>query len=460
MEMTPGSMLSARTRLSAPLWPFWLPSVWGQTKPRNVLFIAVDDLNTDLGCYGHPLVRTPNIDRLARRGIRFDRAYCQYPVCNPSRTSLLSGLYPERTGILDNRTNPRERVKSPFLPEYLRGKGYFTASIGKIFHDGMAGVQDWDLERNPRPATQIAQQGEGRNLTSGKFAFFRWLAAEGTDEDQPDGLIAKEAVEFLRKPPDKPWFLATGFRKPHDPYIAPKKYFEPYPLEGITGPAHPAGDEDDIPAAAYPPVRHNLGALEGREYRRAYYACISFMDAQLGRVLNALAASGAANNTLIVFFGDHGLHLGEHGWWNKVTLFERSARVPFLMAGGPVEARGTVCRRPVELVDLFPTMMESLGLPAPPGLDGDSLLPLLRSPIAAWDKPAYTVVTRGGKLGRALHTERYRYTEWDEGKLGIELYDHNSDPNEYHNLAFEPEHQALTRELTATLRRLSARSLR
>jgi uncharacterized sulfatase len=460
MEWKTQSMPPARGRLTAPFWPFWASSLAAQSRPRNILFVAVDDLNTDLGCYGHPLVRTPNIDALARRGVRFDRAYCQYPVCNPSRTSLLSGLYPERTGILDNQTNPRARVKSPFLPEYLREKGYFTASIGKIYHDAMAGEKDWDLVKNPRPVGGTGQQGEGRNLTGGKFAFFRWLAAEGSDEDQPDGLIAKEAEEFLRKPPGKPWFLAVGFRKPHDPYIAPKKYFEPYPLEAVTGPAHPRDDESDIPAAAYPPVRHNLGALEGREYRRAYYACISFMDAQLGRVLDALDASGAASNTMIVFFGDHGLHLGEHGWWNKVTLFERSARVPMLAAGPNVAVNGAVCRRAVELVDLYPTFMESLGLPAPGGLQGDSLVPLLRNPDAAWDKPAYTVVMRGGKLGRALHTERYRYTEWDEGRLGVELYDHNWDPNEYHNLASDAQNRPLLRELSAALRRLSTGAAR
>lgn len=438
-------MLSARARLFAPWWLL-------AQRRQNILLLAVDDLNTDLGCYGHPLVRTPHVDRLAQHGIRFDRAYCQYPVCNPSRTSLLSGRYPERTGIFDNQTNPRSKLREAvFLPEYLRRQGYYTARVGKIYHDGMDGPDDWDLSLNPRPDTAAGTRGEGRNLTGGKFAFFRWLAAEGTDEDQPDGLIAKEAITILRQQRDKPLFLAVGFRKPHDPYIAPKRYYEPYPLEMIRGPEHPADDESDIPPAAYPPVRHNLEPLEGREFRRAYYACTSFMDAQLGKVLDALDASGLASETTIVFFGDHGLHLGEHGWWNKVTLFERSTRVPLIVVGPQVRDRGAVCRRPVELIDLYPTLMDCLGLSVPSGLQGASLRPLLENPEASWSRPAYTVVTRGNKLGRCLHTERYRYTEWDEGRLGAELYDHASDPHEYRNLVNDPRRRETVLELKRAL---------
>ncbi len=316
-------------------------------RPPNILFISVDDLNTDLSCYGHPLVQSPHIDALARRGVRFDRAYCQYPVCNPSRTSLLAGRYPEATGVLDNRAKPHELAKDAvFLPAFLRRNGYFTARVGKIYHDGMDGPDDWDVQLDPRPESKTGQTGEGRNLTGGKFAFFRWLAAEGGDEDQPDGLIAREAARLIGERRDKPFFLAVGFRKPHDPYVAPKKYFEPYPFEKIAAPEGPADDERDIPAAALPPVRHNLGVQEGREYRRAYYACISFMDAQLGKVLAALEASPAAANTLIVFWGDNGIHLGEHGWWNKVTLFERSARIPLIIALPGAKEPGAVppCR--------------------------------------------------------------------------------------------------------------------
>ena len=242
-----------------------------------------------------------------------------------------------------------------------------------------------------------------------------------------------------------------GFRKPHDPYIAPRKYFEPYPLEKIACPEGPPGDEKDIPAAAYPPARWSLGREESREYRRAYYACTTFMDAQLGKVLRALEASPAAGNTIVIFFGDHGLHLGEHGWFNKVTLFERSARVPLIIAPAGAAAPGAVCRRPVELLGLYPTLAELCKVTPPPGLEGESLAPLLRNPEGTWSRPAYTVVARGGRLGRAIRTERFRYTEWDEGRAGVELYDHFTDPHEYHNLSGDPDYARVEREMKQTL---------
>ena len=444
--------VTARIRVRAPLVLLTGALRSAATQRPNILVIAVDDLNTDLGCYGHPTVQTPNTDRLARRGVRFDRAYCQYPVCNPSRTSLLSGLYPEATHVLDNRTPPRSHLKDVvFLPEFFRRNGYFTARIGKVFHDGMDGPEDWDLRLDPRPSSGIGSTGEGRNLTGGKFAFFRWMAAEGGDEDQPDGLIAREAVRLILQKHDKPFFIAVGFRKPHDPYVAPKKYFEPYPLEKIPAPEGPADDESDIPRLALPTVRHNLGVQEGREFRRAYYACISFMDAQLGKVLEALENSAARHNTLIVFFGDNGLHLGEHGWWNKVTLFERSARVPLIIALPESRPPGAVCHQPVELVSLYATLAELAGLAAPAHLQGPSLVPLLRNPARPWALPAYTVVTRGNAMGRSIRTARYRYTEWDGGRQGVELYDHDMDPHEYRNLAADPAYAGVIRELKRLL---------
>ncbi|MEK7403481.1 MAG: sulfatase [Acidobacteriota bacterium] len=441
---TASDMLPARSRLLLPLAPF---VGFAAARRHNVLLIAVDDLNTDLGCYGHPIVESPNIDRLARRGTRFDRAYAQYPVCNPSRTSLLSGRYPETTGVLDNRTNPRVNLKdAPFLPEHLRQHGYFTAHVGKIFHPGMDGPRDWHISLEPK-GTPRGREGEGRNLTGGKFAFFHWIAAEGTDEDQADGQIAREVIRLFEEKRDRPFFIGAGFHKPHDPYVAPKRYFEPYPPERIPATPGPPNDDADLPPAALPPVRHNLGPQEGREFRRAYYACISFMDAQVGKVLDALERLRLADNTVVILFGDHGLHLGEHGWWNKVTLFERSARAPLIIAGPPVAHAGQACRRTVELVDLYPTLMELNGLPAPQGLEGRSLAPLLKDAEARWDKPGYTVVTRTGKLGRSVRTERYRYTAWDEGRLGVELYDHDNDPNEFLNLAADPRYAAARVEM-------------
>ena len=429
---------------------------WAQPNRRpNILFVIADDLNTDLGCYGHPMVQSPNIDSLARRGVRFERAYAQYPVCNPSRTSFLSGRYPETTGILDNRANPRTNLKDAlFLPEYLRSHGYFTASIGKIYHDGMQGPNDWDVLLDPRPISKIGRTGEGRNLTGAKFPFFEVRAAEGTDEDHADGLIAKEAVRILEEKREKPWFLAVGFRKPHDPYIAPKKYFEPYPLSKIPGPQGPANDGDDIPAAAYPGARHPVDEAGVRDFRQAYAACISYMDAQLGKVLTALAKSPDAANTIIVFFGDHGLHQGEHNWLNKVTLFDRSARVPLVIVPPGAPVLGAVCRWPVELLGLYPTLLDLAGLPHAPGLKGASLAPLLKDPELRTARPAYSVVLRAGKtLGRSIHTERFNYIEWDEGRAGIELYDHFLDQHEYHNCSGKPDYAAaqtgLKRQLAA-----------
>lgn len=449
--------IKARLRLQLPLL---LSGAWSaraaQSPPArrpNILFIAVDDLNTDLGCYGHPLVRSPHVDQLARRGVRFERAYAQFPVCNPSRTSLLSGRYPESTGVLDNRTDPRTHLPGvPFLPQYLRSNGYFTARVGKIFHDGNDGPQDWDLSLDPRPKGTIGRTGAGRNLTGGKLPYLEVREAEGTDEDQPDGLIAAEAVKLLEQKRDQPFFLAVGFRKPHDPYIAPKKYFAPYPPEKFADVPGPANDREDIPPAAFPTLEQYLGQPEGREFRRAYYACISFMDTQLGKVLGALEKSPAAANTLIVFFGDHGLHLGEHGWWNKVTLFQRSAAVPLIIVPPGQAAGGTVCRQPVELLDLYPTLASLAGLRAPAGLQGQSLTPLLQDPEARRTRPAYSVVSRaGGLMGRSVHTARYAYTEWDEGRAGIELYDHAVDPHEYRNAAGEAAYENTARQLKQLL---------
>ncbi len=431
----------------------------------NVVFIAVDDLNTRLGTYGHPLVKTPNLDRLAKRGIRFDRAYAQATVCNPSRTSFLSGLRPNTTGVYSNQVNPRFVMKDVvFMPEHFRKNGYLTARIGKIFHDELyitkATVDDprsWNMSLNPK-GTPRHLEGEGRNLTNGKYPWFRWLAAKGTDDDQPDGEAALEAVRFLerhtqqaRKP--EPFFLALGLRKPHDPYIAPARYFDFYPLARLDFPQEPADDATDMPPLALPYAKHGLGEQEGREFIRAYYACVSFMDAQVGRVLNALERLQLMDNTVIVFFSDHGLHLGEHGWWNKVTLFEPSARVPLIIAAPSVRGAGKASGRTVELIDLYPTLAELTRVPMPAGLEGKSLVPLLNNPTAEWNRPASTVIRRGEKMGRSVRSERYRYTEWDEGRQGSELYDHENDPHEFRNLVADPKHTQTVAEMKRLLPR-------
>ena len=419
---------------------------------KNVLLIMVDDLNTDLGCYGHPLVQTPHIDRLARRGVRFSHAYCNYPVCNPSRSSYLSGRYPEQTGVLDNTADPHKQLPGvDFMPAYLRQRGYFTAAVGKIYHDGMDAPNDWNHFANPKGSANV-NQGEGRNLTEGKFPYFHWVASEAPEEEHPDALIAAEAVQLLEQKQTQPFFLAVGFRKPHDRYIAPKKYFHLYPLDRIPPAVGPADDAADIPPMAFPQSNLKLGVAEAKEFRRAYWSCISFMDAQVGKVLDALDRSGQRDSTLVIFLSDHGLHLGEHDWWNKVALWERTTRVPFIAAGPMVLDAGRSSANLVELVDLFPTVTDFAGLPPAPRQAGRSILPALADPSATWNRSAYTMVMRpGGKKGRALRTARFRYVEWDERKGGVELYDHDSDPGEFRNLAGDPNYEGHRERLQSAL---------
>jgi iduronate 2-sulfatase len=440
-----------------------LHSDGGDPRHPNVLFIAVDDLRNDLGCYGHPLVKTPNIDRLAKRGMRFDRAYCQYPVCNPSRTSLLTGLRPDATGVLSNSTNFRAKLPEVVtLPQLFRQHAYYTASLGKIFHRGltmedlraeMDDKKSWDEARYFQTTGQ-GHLGEGRNLTGGRLAWCHWLAAEGGDEDQPDGQIAREAIRLLEQQRDRRFFLALGFHKPHDPFIAPKRYFDLYPLDALKLPRDPAGRMPDVPNAIPAGPLEEFARFtdrERREFMRAYYAGVSFTDAQIGKVLDALDRLKLADNTIIVFFGDHGYHLGERGWWNKNTIFELSARAPLIVATPKMTAKGKSSSRLVEFLDIYPTLAELCDLPAPAHLQGRSFSPLLDDPGRPWKKAAFTQVQRGPVAGYSVRTERWRYSEWDEGKQGAELYDHRRDPGEYKNLAQDPKYAGTVTELRKLL---------
>ena len=445
------------------------PTVWAQEAPRrpNVLLIAVDDLNNDLGTYGHPLVRSPSIDRLAARGTRFDRAYNQFPLCSPSRTSLMTGLRPDRTRVYDLQKHFRETVPDVVtLPQLFRKNGYFAARVGKIYHYGVpgqigtSGLDDpasWDAVVNPigrdkeREET-ITNVTPSRQLGSA----LSWRVDPGTDEEQTDGKVASEAIRLLEENRNRPFFLAVGFYRPHTPYVAPKKYFDMYPLEKIRAPADPSADLKDVPEAAQytKPANWGLDAENQRRSIQAYYASISFMDAQLGRVLDALDRLGLARNTIVVFWSDHGYHLGQHGQWMKQSLFEGAARTPLIIAApGQRTARPT--RAIVEFLDIYPTIADLAGLPAPGHLEGRSLKPLLNDPSTAWDHPAYTQTRRGsaqaGFMGRSVRTDRWRYTEWDGGKQGVELYDHSTDPGEITNLAARPAHARTVAELKRLL---------
>jgi iduronate 2-sulfatase len=427
----------------------------------NVVLIIADDLNNALGCYGHRVVKSPNIDRLAARGVRFDRAYCQYPLCNPSRVSLLSGRRPDATGVMDLETPPRTRLKDVvFLPQYFRQHGYRSVHIGKIFHTGPAfeDPSSWDVEiretgKHP-PESAIVRS---RKIERPQKYGIEYAVLNSTDAETADGVVARQASAMLKdlSAAGQPFFAAVGFRRPHAPYAAPQKYFDLYPPESISPLDEPAGHLASIPQAAftYPPGTRPISLAERQECAAAYYASISFVDAQVGVVLDALDALDLWKNTVVVFTSDHGYHLGEHGgMWHKMSLFEESARVPLAVASPRLGIAGRACAGTVELLDIYPTLVELCGLPAVAELEGKSLVPLLRDPNRAWSEVAYTQVLRGAVMGRSVRDARWRYTEWGAGAQGAELYDHDADPREYVNLAQDAKLAGVRSRLQALLR--------
>ncbi len=441
-------------------------------KKLNVLFLIADDLNTGLGCYGHPLVKSPNIDRLAARGVRFDRAYCQYPLCNPSRASFLTGLRPDHTRVQDNAVHFRKNVPDAVtLPQLFRNHGYYVVRVGKLYHygvpnqigtDGLDDAPSWEKRINPRGRDKDDEE-KIFSLVKGQFGgTLSWLAADGADEEQTDAIGAAAAIKLLRERPkdDRPFFLAVGFYRPHTPYVAPKKYFEMYPADEIKLPTV-AASAAGVPAAAFlssKPEQDKMTDDQRREAIQAYYAATTFMDAQLGKVVGAVERMGLADSTVIVMTSDHGYHLGEHGLWQKMSIFEGSARVPMIIAAPGMKAQGKSSPRLVELIDLYPTLADLCGLPAPTTLDGRSLRPLLDDPMAPGKAAALTQVRRGGGTkgaaeytGYSLRTERYRYTEWDGGRHGVQLYDLDADPKEAKNLASDPKHADTVAELKRRL---------
>jgi len=457
--------------------------------PRpNVLFIISDDLNADLGCYGHPLVQTPNIDRLAARGVRFDRAYCAYPLCGPSRNSFLTGLYPNSSGILTNSQIFRQTIPSHVsLPQAFRQRGYFAVRIGKLYHYsvpnsiGTNGHDDpgsWEVETNPAGVDRLDDEPFIYSLTPGQFGgTLSWHASDHPDAEHTDGLEAADAewiLERCARQKDRPFFLAVGFFRPHTPYVSPKKYFEKYPLTKIPLVQGVAEDQKDIPRAALMSYKKEQDKLTDdlrRQATQAYFASISFMDAQAGRVLDALDRLGLSANTIVVFTSDHGYHLGEHGLWQKQSLFEESTRVPLIIAGPGVAAKpGSVAPSPVGLIDLYPTLAEMCAVKPPFVPQGQSLVSTLHDPAATGRGWAISQVSRSGAairradsgaksatggrrfFGYSLRTARWRYTEWDDGREGRELYDHTLDPSELTNLANVPSQAAVVGELSVVLR--------
>jgi len=460
-------------------------SVQAAERP-NVLFLISDDLNNSLGCYGHPLVKTPNIDRLAARGVRFDRAYCQFPLCGPSRNSVLTGLYPNSTGILTNSQVFRQTIpKHVSLPQAFRQEGYFAARIGKLYHYGVPasigtnGHDDpgsWELELNPAGSDRLEEESNIFTLTPGQFGgTLSWYASPKTDQYHTDGMQAENAEWLLKRcadKPDRPFFLGLGFFRPHTPYVSPKSYFDLYPVADMPLVQGVAEDQKDLPKQALGSYKKEQDKLTDdlrRQAVQAYFASISFMDAQVGRVLDSLKSLGLEEKTIVVMTSDHGYHLGEHGLWQKQSLFEESARVPLIIAAPGVSKAGGVAAAPVGLVDLYPTLAELAGVKTPANLQGQSLVPLLKDPAAAGRGWALSEVVRGGGFNRmgaapavgddgkrifgySLRTVRWRYTEWGEGKEGRELYDHDADPRELTNLADSPAQAETVAALSLQLR--------
>ena len=419
----------------------------------NVLFIIVDDLRPMLGCYGHPEMHTPNIDRLAQRGTLFDRAYCQYPLCSPSRTSMITGLRPETTGVLNNSIDFRQRLPGVVtLPQHFKSHGYHTQSVGRIAH--LPRLQDDENSWSTRSWRPTWIPFDIQTTPS-------WQALDVEDDELRDGKVAKRSVQVLEQIKEQQFFLAVGFYKPHLPWKTPRKYFELYDTQDFDLPASFIPPKDaparaltnwgairnyqDIPSGMEP-----LSDAKTLELIRAYAAATSYIDAQIGRVLDQLDTLGLSENTVIVFCGDHGHHLGEHGIWGKQTLFEVSLRSPLIVSvprQQPAETNALA-----ELVDIYPTLCDTCQIPIPLELEGISLLPVIEQPAHPWKTAAFSQFNRGAVIGNSIRTEQYRYTEWgQDGSSGVELYDYNADPNETVNIANLPENAELLTHLSEQL---------
>jgi iduronate 2-sulfatase len=440
-------------------------AVAAETK-HNVLFVIADDLTlTALSCYGNPVCKTPNIDRLAAQGTRFTRAYCQGTYCGPSRASFLSGYYPHATGILGYVT-PRPVIGDRATwPQHFKNAGYYTARVSKIFHMGVpggieAGTDGEDdpaswTERFNSPGPEWKAPGVGETLEGnpdGKRPVvggntFVVVAAEGDDLTHSDGKTAAKACELIAAHKDQPFFLAVGFARPHVPFVSPKAYHEPYPPEKMTLPEKVPGDWDDIPKAGInykTSLNMKMDETRQRKAVAGYYAAVAYMDAQLGKVLAALRDSGVDDKTIVIFTSDHGYHLGEHDFWAKVSLHEESALVPLIirMPG----KKPAVCRSLVELIDLYPTVADLCGLEVPARLQGKNIAPLLDDPAREVRDAAFSA---NGK-GFLLREDRWAYLQYGEDAAGgRELFDMLTDPKQYTNLVGAAEHQATVARLQA-----------
>jgi len=455
----------------------------------NVLHIVSDDLNCSLACYGNKQVKSPNIEKLAASGVRFEKAYCQFPLCNPSRCSFMTGMRPGSTKVYENSTDFRKNLPDVFsIPQTFTQAGAFSARVGKLYHYGVptqigtSGMDDpksWQMVVNPIGHDKKVED-QIHTLTPGQFGGTLSWFADPSEEPQTDAVGATEAIRLLEAKKDGPFYLAVGFFRPHTPYVAPQKYFDLYPLDKIQLATGPMKDVPGIPAAAYASYKKEQDQLTDamrKEILQAYFASTTFMDDQIGDLIAAIERLGLREKTVIVFHSDHGYHTGDHGLWQKQSLWENSAHVPLIVSVPGNTNNGKTCGRTVELVDLHATLADVCGLPMPK-TDGTSLKPLLDNPAAAWDRPAFTQVLRGapmgstapnfnpkelkkkgkgkgkGFLGLSVRSEQFRYTEWDEGRQGATLHDLQSDPQETQNLASDPAHAETIVKMKAQLAKL------
>ena len=424
----------------------------GSSERYNVLFIVVDDLRPLLGCYGHSEMHTPNIDALAGRGTLFNRAYCQFPVCNPSRSSVLTGLRPDTIGVHDNNAYFRNNLPDAVtLPQHFKAHGYHTQSIGKIAH-GLTALFD-----QPSWSVPIWRQWLG---PVNKETIPSWQALDVADHELWDGQITNRTIEVLAQLQNTPFFLAVGFHKPHLPYDVPRRYYDLYASQTFSASAD-ATRPKDVPQISQTswnevyvyqdiPDEGPLSETKALELIRGYAASTSYMDAQVGHVLQQLDALDLSQNTVIVFVSDHGFHLGEHGMWRKNTLFEVSLRSPMIISVPGQQPSRTDAL--VELVDIYPTLCNACQLPIPSELEGLSLKPIIEEPTRPWKTAAFSQLKRGDIDGISIRTKQYRYTEWGiDGRHGRELYDYETDPNETVNIADLPENSGLVGHLSEQL---------
>ncbi|MEM0964935.1 MAG: sulfatase [Verrucomicrobiota bacterium] len=438
---------------------FGLTSAHSSERP-NVLFIVVDDLNVDIASYGHPIVKTPNLDQLRERSMQFNRAYSQYPLCNPSRNSFLTGLYPGTSGNLNNADHIRDLIPDVVtLPQLFKENGYRTVSTGKIFHqrDPQSWTQISDMhtggllpmDRQPRFYQQGEEgrtKGPGRLIVDETVPWFEWRSVVDGEEFLKDGQIARATINRADEIAEDgvPFFLGIGFSRPHDPFFAPQRFFDMYPLDSLELPETPEGASEVPDHAFYYVFKDAFDQMDRQdklEAMRAFYAGISYMDEQLGLVMDHLEKKGLLDNTVIVFIGDHGYQVGEKNYWNKALLFERSCRAPMLISAPGKTLEGGSTDRIVEFIDIYPTLVELCDLEAPANLDGTSLVPLLMNPDAPWHEIAYSYCN----ADRSVRDPRFRYIVWSGG--GHALFDHEQDPGEHFNLAYNPEYATVVERM-------------